>query len=457
MIGSVRLAEVAAAINAKHRGTNVPFQSVSTDTRTIQSGDLFVALVGDRFDGHEYLQEAADKGASAVMISREVESPVPYLQVKDTLTGLADLAKFNRDRFQHPLVAVTGSSGKTTVKEMVAHVLRSKAGASEVLATRGNFNNHIGAPLTLLRLTQQHHYAVIELGASAEGEIAYTAKLAQPSVSILTNADAAHLEGFGDIDTVARTKGEIIDHLVDGGTAILNADSKYFSQWVERAEGAGKKVISFGLNNQADVHARNVQSDEHGCHSFEAVTPKGNFEFKLSIMGKHNVTNALTATATCLALDISPEVVAKALVNFFGVKGRLAVQKGTNDSTIIDDSYNANPASVRAAIDALATHAGTRIFVLGDMAELGADTQRAHAEMGAYAREAGIDAFYGLGEFSRSAVDAFGDNGHWFATHETLVRFLTKNLNTEVTALVKGSRSANMDRVVADITISNKD
>lgn len=456
MIGSVRLAEVAAAINAKHRGTNVPFQSVSTDTRTIQSGDLFVALVGDRFDGHHYIQEAIDKGASSVMVSRDVDSPVPYLQVNDTLAGLANLAKFNRDRFKQPLVAVTGSSGKTTVKEMVAFVLRAKAGASEVLATRGNFNNHIGAPLTLLRLSQQHHYAVVELGASAEGEIAYTAKLAQPTVSVLTNADAAHLEGFGDIDTVARTKGEIIDHLVDDGTAILNADSKYFSQWVERAKANGKKVISFGLTNQADVYATDIRADEHGCYQFEAVTAEGRAKFKLAIMGKHNVVNALTTIAACQVLGIKPNEVSTALESFFGVKGRLAVQPGVNASTIIDDSYNANPASVRAAIDALATHSGTRIFVLGDMAELGAETQRAHAEMGAYAREAGIDAFYALGEFSRSAADAFGDNAHWFASHGSLVRYLSDHLDSQVTALVKGSRSANMDRVVADITIKDK-
>ncbi len=457
MIGSVRLAEVAAAINAQHRGTNVPFQSVSTDTRTLQSGDLFVALTGDRFDGHEYIRQAEEKGAAAVMISREVPTRVPYLMVSDTLTGLADLAKFNRERFTGPLVAITGSSGKTTVKEMMAHILRSEAGEEEVLATRGNFNNHIGAPLTLLRLSKQHTHAVIELGASAEGEIAYTAKLAQPNVSILTNADAAHLEGFGDIDTVARTKGEIIDHLGERGTAILNADSPYFEQWVARAGDHGKQVLSFGLHERANVTAQNIESDDQGCCQFQMITPNGKANVKLSVMGKHNVVNALAATAAALALELPLKNIVTALQTFSGVQGRLLVMEGLNGSTVIDDSYNANPASVRAAIDTLASRGGQRIFVLGDMAELGAETQRAHAEMGAYAREAGINCFLAIGEFSRAAVNAFGDNGHWFATQESLVRFLARQLSAEVTALVKGSRSARMDRVVSEIKNENKE
>lgn len=457
MIGSVRLAEVAAAINAQHRGTNVPFQSVSTDTRTLQSGDLFVALTGDRFDGHEYIRQAEENGAAAVMISREVPTRVPYLMVSDTLTGLADLAKFNRDRFTGPLVAITGSSGKTTVKEMMAHILRCEAGEEEVLATRGNFNNHIGAPLTLLRLSKQHTHAVIELGASAEGEIAYTAKLAQPNVSILTNADAAHLEGFGDIDTVARTKGEIIDHLGEGGTAILNADSPYFEQWVERASEHGKQVLSFGVSELANVTAQNIESDDQGCCQFQMMTPNGQANVKLSVMGKHNVVNALAATAASLALELPLKNIVAALQTFSGVQGRLLVMDGMNGSTVIDDSYNANPASVRAAIDTLASRGGQRIFVLGDMAELGAETQRAHAEMGAYAREAGINCFLAIGEFSRAAVTAFGDNGHWFATQDSLVRFLTRQLSSDVTALVKGSRSARMDRVVGEIKNENKE
>jgi len=457
MIGSVRLAEVAAAINAQHRGTNVPFQSVSTDTRTLQSGDLFVALTGDRFDGHEYIRQAEENGAAAVMISREVPTRVPYLMVSDTLTGLADLAKFNRDRFTGPLVAITGSSGKTTVKEMMAHILRCEAGEEEVLATRGNFNNHIGAPLTLLRLSKQHTHAVIELGASAEGEIAYTAKLAQPNVSILTNADAAHLEGFGDIDTVARTKGEIIDHLGEGGTAILNADSPYFEQWVERASEHGKQVLSFGVSELANVTAQNIESDVQGCCQFQMMTPNGQANVKLSVMGKHNVVNALAATAASLALELPLKNIVAALQTFSGVQGRLLVMDGMNGSTVIDDSYNANPASVRAAIDTLASRGGQRIFVLGDMAELGAETQRAHAEMGAYAREAGINCFLAIGEFSRAAVTAFGDNGHWFATQDSLVRFLTRQLSSDVTALVKGSRSARMDRVVGEIKNENKE
>jgi len=446
MIGTVRLAEVAEFIQGKYRGANVPFQFVSIDTRTLQPGDLYVALVGERLDGHEFIQQAIDKGASGVLVSKKIDHDIPFIQVEDTTKALGLLALFNREKFKKDLVAITGSSGKTTIKGMMATLLRQQ---NEVLVTRGNLNNHIGAPLTLLRLNHTYDYAVVELGASAEGEIAYTANLAKPTVSILTNAEAAHLEGFGDIETIARTKGEIIDALGENGTAILNADSPYFDQWKARA--GNKKVMSFGESVNADVRADNIGFNAMGCCEFTLHANDESHPVFLKVMGKHNVFNALACAGACLALGMPLPLIVSGLQAFEGVEGRLIEKPGFAGSAVIDDSYNANPASVRAAIDVLGTRKGHKIFILGDMAELGVETQLAHAEMGAYAREGDIDEFYALGEFSRQAADSFGDNAHWFASHDNLVRYLKQQLNSDVTVLVKGSRSAHMDRVVADI------
>lgn len=451
MIGSVRLAEVAEFLHAKHRGANVPFQFVSTDTRTLQPGDLYVALVGARLDGHEYVQQAIEKGACAVVISKSMDLNVPFLQVADTTEALGRLALFNRQKFNRDVVAVTGSSGKTTVKGMLATLLRQQ---NEVLVTRGNLNNHIGAPLTLLRLNHTYDYAVVELGASAEGEIAYTSNLVKPTVSVITNAGDAHLEGFGDLDTIVRTKGEIIDALDEKGTAVLNADSPHFNTWKARA--GDRRVISFGENDQADVRASDIAIDDTGCCEFKITIGDDSETVHLKVMGQHNVYNALASAAACHALNMSLHNIVSGLQAFEGVAGRLIEKPGLNGSIVIDDSYNANPASVRAAMDVLSSRSGHSIFVLGDMAELGVETQLAHAEMGAYAREVNIDEFFALGEFSRGAADAFGDNAHWFATHDNLVRFLKHKLKKDVTVLVKGSRSAHMDRVVNEIIQDTK-
>jgi UDP-N-acetylmuramoyl-tripeptide--D-alanyl-D-alanine ligase len=447
MIGAVRLAEVAEFISAKHRGANVPFQFVSTDTRTLQPGDLYVALIGDRLDGHQYVAQAIEKGACGVVISKAMDGlSVPTLLVQDTTKGLGLLALFNRNRFHKDVIAVTGSSGKTTVKGMMANLLRQH---NEVLVTRGNFNNHIGAPITLLRLSDTYDYAVIELGASAEGEIAYSSNLARPTVSILTNAEEAHLEGFGDIETIVRTKGEIIDALPENGTAILNADSPYYSQWKVRA--GSKNVISFGVSDEASVKATNIEIDVMGCCGFIMHIADQSAKVQLRVMGRHNVMNALACAAACSALNMPIGHIVSGLETFEGVEGRLIEEKGLNGSVVIDDTYNANPASVRAAVDVLASRTGHKIFVMGDMAELGVETQLAHAESGVYARNGKIDEFFAVGEFSRGAAESFGDNAHWFASNDNLIRFLKTKLNSNTAVLVKGSRSARMDRVVSEI------
>ena len=446
MIGVVRLGEVAEFISAKHRGANVPFQFVSTDTRTLQPGDLYVALIGDRLDGHQYIEQAIEKGACGVVVSKAMELSVPSLQVQDTTQALGLLALFNRNRFDKDVVAVTGSSGKTTVKGMMATLLRQQ---NEVLVTRGNFNNHIGAPITLLRLNDTYDYAVVELGASAEGEIEYTSNLAKPTVSILTNAESAHLEGFGDIETIVRTKGEIIDALPESGAAILNADSPYFSEWNERAKD--KKVLSFGVAESADIRATNIETDVLGCCGFTLTIGDESATVQLRVMGRHNVMNALACAGACTALNMPMALIVSGLELFEGVEGRLVEEKGLNGSVVIDDTYNANPASVRAAIDVLSSRAGHKIFVMGDMAELGVETQLAHAESGVYARNAKVDEFFAVGEFSRGAADSFGENAHWFASHDNLIGFLKTKLKSDTAVLVKGSRSARMDRVVSEI------
>ena len=451
MIGSVRLAEVAEFLEAKHRGANVPFQFVSIDTRTLQPGDLYVALIGNRLDGHEYVKQAIDKGACAVLISKEMDIDTPYLQVADTTQALGRLALYNRQKFNRDVVAITGSSGKTTVKGMMATLLRQQ---NEVLVTRGNLNNHIGAPLTLLRLNHTYDYAVVELGASAEGEIAYSSQLVKPTVSILTNAGSAHLEGFGSLETIVRTKGEIIDALAQDGIAVLNADSPHFETWNTRA--GKRRVISFGENEKATVRASEIQINETGCCDFNLHIDDEVAQVHLKVMGQLNVFNALASAAACHGLQMSLANIVAGLQAFEGVEGRLIEKPGLNGSVVIDDSYNANPASVRAAMDVLSSRKGHSIFVLGDMAELGVETQLAHAEMGAYAREAKINEFFALGEFSRKAADAFGENAHWFASHDNLVRFLKQKLSKDVTVLVKGSRSAHMDRVVNEIIQDTK-
>lgn len=446
MIGAPRIADVASFIEAKVMGANVPFRGVSTDTRTLQPGDLYVALSGERFDGHDFVEQAMEKGAAAVLVSKAPKAQIPFLLVDDTTKALGKLALYNRRQFKNPVIAVTGSSGKTTVKEMISNILRQQG---EVLFTRGNLNNHIGAPLTLLRLNQQDS-AVIELGASGLGEIRYTGELTCPDVGVITNAAGAHLEGFGSLEGVVQTKGEMVDVVSPEGTVILNADSPYFAVWRERA--GQKKVLAFGVAENADVRATGLTVDDVGRYRFLMQTPAGECAVQLPVMGQHNVVNACAAAAACLAAGVNLAVVVAGLESFSGVSGRLVEKAGINGAVIIDDTYNANPASLRAAIDVLVSRPGLRILALGDMAELGAESHRAHAEIGVYASQKGVDVLLAKGTYSRSAVDAFDKGGHWFSSADGLIKFLTTQLKPGVTALVKGSRSAQMELVVQAVT-----
>ena len=439
----MRLSEAAGVLHGKLIGEDVAFHAVSTDSRTVQAGDLFVALRGERFDGHAYVAECLQRGAAAALVSQQVAGAGSQLVVADTRVALGKLAAYWRSQFSIPLVAVTGSNGKTTVKEMLAAILRAAAGGdAAVLATQGNLNNDIGLPMTLLKLRGQHRYAVAEMGMNHAGEIAYLTRLGKPDVALVNNALPAHLEGLGSVEGVARAKGEIFQGLGAGGTAIINADDAYAPLWRELA--APHRIQTFGLEQTADVSA-DYQLNADGSE-VTLKTPQGSARLHLPAAGLHNVRNALAATAAALAMGVTLVAVVNGLQQFSGAKGRLQRKSGLQGCTVIDDTYNANPASMRAAIDVLAACPGKRVLVLGDMGELGADAEQLHAEIGQYARAARLDGLLTLGEMSRAYA------GERYDTPEQLADALRPQLDNTTTVLVKGSLFMRMERVVALIT-----
>jgi len=436
----MRLSEVAAQIKAEHIGNDVAFSTVSTDTRSIGEGDLFVALQGDNFDGHDYLSLAQENGAVAAMVSKQLEMVLPMLKVDDTRTGLGQLSSMWRSSFGIPVVAVTGSNGKTTVKEMIAEIMAQQG---DVLSTIGNLNNDIGVPLTLLRIQDHHRSAVIEMGANHHGEISYLTGLTRPDVAVITNAGAAHLEGFGDIAGVAKAKGEIFDGLNMNGTAIINADDDFASYWIDRV--GARNIISFGLEQQADVTASWSGSDAIKLHM---QTPLGECDISLPLQGRHNVMNVLAATAAAIAMGAELEMIKAGLEGIEAVPGRLQLQQGPAGMKILNDTYNANPDSFTAAVDVLVGMPGQKWLVLGDMGELGSEDESIHAECGRVASDKGVDRLFAVGELSRHAVDAFNGQSDWFETTQQLVDQLSREWTGEGAVLVKGSRRMHMEDVV---------
>jgi UDP-N-acetylmuramoyl-tripeptide--D-alanyl-D-alanine ligase len=435
------LSEAARVLNAVQHGADVTFAGLSTDTRSIRKGNLFVALQGPNFDGHDYVQQAQHEGAVAATVSRVLECTLPQVEVEDTRLALGQLAAYWRSRFDLPLVAVTGSNGKTSVREMIAAILRP---CGETLVTRGNLNNDIGVPLTLAGLSEAHRYAVIELGANHPGEIACLTDIAKPTVAVVNNAAPAHLEGFGDLDGVARAKGELFEHLADDGICIINADDAYAGLWLSLA--APRRVISFGLVADADVHAA-WQGDINGS-DINLHTPSGNVAFRLPLPGRHNVMNALAASAAAIALGLSPEVIARGLSAMHAVGGRWQPCKGLQGAQLINDTYNANPASLSVALDLLAGNDDECWLVLGDMGELGDAAEALHRQMGEQARDTGLRYLFALGSLAAAAADAFGEGGEAFESLDALVNRLREQLHPGVTVLVKGSRAMRMERVV---------
>ncbi|NMY68085.1 UDP-N-acetylmuramoyl-tripeptide--D-alanyl-D-alanine ligase [Pseudomonas sp. WS 5414] len=445
MLKALLLSEVSAPLDARLIAGDVRFSGVSIDSRAIQAGQLFVALTGPRFDGHDYLNEVAGKGAVAALVEREVpDSTLPQLLVKDTRLALGQLGALNRGAFTQPVAAVTGSSGKTTVKEMLASILRTRG---PVLATRGNLNNDLGAPLTLLELAPEHTAAVIELGASRIGEIAYTVAMTRPHVAIINNAGTAHVGEFGGPEKIVEAKGEILEGLDSAGIAVLNLDDKAFPIWKTRA--AGRQVLSFALDNSAaDFHASDIGRDARGCPSFTLHSPRGVDRVQLNLLGTHNVANALAAAAAAHAMGVSLFGIVTGLNAVQPVKGRTVAQLSKNGMRVIDDTYNANPTSMCAAVDILAGFSGRTVLVLGDIGELGEWAEQGHREVGAYAAGK-VSALYAVGPMMAHAVAAFGEHARHFASQADLIAALDVEQDPNTTILIKGSRSAVMENIVA--------
>lgn len=456
------LAQAAKVLNGRVVGATgaVCFTVVSTDTRKLTKGDLYVALCGEHYDGADFIAQAVESGAVAALVNKDsfeklttqqnpesciLHPEFPLLLVEDTRLALGQLAAYWRRQFDIPMVAITGSNGKTTVKEMLAAILRAAAGSDDaVLATRGNFNNDVGMPLTLLQLNAQHRYAVIEMGMNHPGEIDYLTQIARPQVALINNASGAHLEGMGSVQAVAEAKGEIFAGLQHEGSAIINADDEFAPLW--RSLAGVHSLLEFGLNSEADV------SGEWYPHAtglrLIAQTPSGDFTVDMQVPGEHNARNALAATAAAIALNLPLESIVAGLEKFGGVAGRLQRKLARRGAVVIDDTYNANPASLQAAIAVLAQTQGKRVLVLGDMGELGDAAAAFHAGIGITARQAGIEKLYALGELSRNAAREFGSAAQHFKSIDDLQAALETELEAGTTVLVKGSRFMKMERVV---------
>ncbi len=453
------VSEAAFALGVEHLGGNPVFTSVGTDSRKVRPGELFIALRGQHFDGHQYIAAAHAAGAVAAMVDVEgavqatasLPHPLPMISVNNTHTGLTQLAYAWRSRFTGPLVALTGSSGKTTVKEMLASILRDIANGT-VLATRGNLNNEIGVPLTLLELRAEHRCAVIEMGMNHAGEISRLSRLARPDVALINNAGRAHIEYLGSEEAIARAKGEIFEGLSATGIAVINADDPHAALWNKLCNK--NKYLSFGIDQLADISAR---YELHVLYSeMQVKTPAGDMGVTIHAPGLHNVRNALAACAVAHALDVPLAAMASGLYKYAGVKGRLQRMPAHAGATLIDDTYNANPESMHAAIDVLARVPGRRLLVLGDMGELGERAAAYHVETGEYARAAGIEHLVALGELSVNTVAGFGAGARHFPRIEELLADVENILAPDMTVLVKGSRFMQMERVVKAFTVEQE-
>ena len=449
MDAMMNMHEAAQCAGGDLRGANACFTAVSTDTRTIKDGALFVALRGERYDGHEYIAAAHARGAVAAMVERRAphasgDSPLPLLLVDDTRLGLGRLATYWRGKFTLPLIAVTGSNGKSTVKQMIAAILAEHAGPAHAYATAGNLNNDIGLPLTLLGLRAQHSCAVVELGMNHPGETDYLARIAQPTVALVNNAQREHQEFMRSVEDVAHEHGTVFSALRADGIAVINADDRYADYW--RAVSAPRQVLDFGVDRPAAVGGR-YELRDFGSE-IALRTPQGTAPISLRAAGAHNVRNALAAAAAATAAGVGLAAITRGLASFHPMQGRLQAMPGKRGAIVLDDSYNANPDSVIAAIDVLASVAGRRFLVLGDMGEVGANGAVFHAEIGRYARAANIERVFVLGELCTHAAAAFGAGAQHYGDVDALVAAVEPCLAPGVTVVVKGSRFMRMERVV---------
>ena len=441
------LSAVARRIDGRLAGADSVFGVVGTDSRTLPAGALFVAIEGERFDGNDYVAAAAERGAVGALVSRLQDLPLPQIEVDDTRLAFGAMAKAWRENFEIPVVAVTGSAGKTTVKELIASILQE---SRKLCVTEGNLNNYIGVPLSLMRLEEADQAMVVELGANHAGEIAELGDLVEPTIAVITNAGAAHLEGFGSIAGVAAAKGELIDCLPDDGVVVLNADDDFYPDWRQRAKP--RRTLSFGFSEQADYRlSGEVETDSDGSH-FTVSAPEGlRIDVRLALLGRANLSNALAAIAAASAAGASAEEVRRGLERARPVKGRMNLLAGKAGATLIDDSYNANPSAARAALDFLGDCEGKRIFVLGDMLELGDEERALHREIGEYA-SGRCDELVAIGDLAAEAADAFGVNAAKFAAIDAAAADVSQRLGADVTVLIKASRSIGLERLVSALT-----
>jgi UDP-N-acetylmuramoyl-tripeptide--D-alanyl-D-alanine ligase len=435
------LKQFAAAAHGRLNGQDRAFSEISIDTRTLAAGDLFAALRGSSADGHDFVAAAAAAGAAGAIVSRAIQLPLPQIVVSDVERALADAARAARARFKGPLIGVAGSNGKTTVKEMIAAILSRRG---PCLSTRGNLNNHLGVPMTLLRLDDSHVSAVIEMGANRRGDVEQLVQIARPGIGLITNAGAEHLEGFGSLEGAARAEGEMVSGLPASGTAIINADDTYASLW--RA-GTAAQVLSFGLRQEADFYATQLRLEvdaQQFVSRFRLHSPLGEADITLALAGRHNVRNALAAAAAASSAGATLEDVAAALSSMRAVKGRLQLRRTRAGGWLIDDSYNANPSSARAGLEVLSELPGRRWLVLGDMAELGEFADSSHRELGELARALGVERLYAIG----APADSFGSGAERYRDATELTRALDAAITPDVRLLIKGSRVNRLERVV---------
>lgn len=449
------LAQVAIDTGGELHGADHDYAAVSTDTRTLGPGDLFFALRGENFDANNFVADAFARGAAGAVVEQKAEVSLAQVQVKDSQSALGAIAREWRQKFALPLIGITGSNGKTTVKELTAAILRAAFPAAEgqgVLATQGNLNNEIGLPLTLLKLRAHHQAAVIEMGASQPGDIATLTAIAQPNIVVISNAARAHLLGFGGIADVAATKGELLDELDQSATAVLNHDDQFYSQWASRAGNV--RVLSFGETSAADFYAENIRVisiDGDIGFDFDLHTPSGSVDVSLPLAGQHNIKNALAATAVAMTAGADLEAVKKGLASSRNVSGRLRAITLASGAVIYDDTYNANPDSVLAAIAFVQSLDGEVWLVLGDMGELGADAEALHFNVGEQARKSGVQGLLCVGELSKATASGFGEDAQWFATTDELHAVLSPKLKAGLNVLVKASRFVALDRLVRQL------
>jgi len=444
----MRLSELARIVSGELHGEEVEFATASIDTRTLKPGDLFIAIGGQRFDGHDFVGPACAAGACAAVVERKVEASLPQVLVADARVALGRLGAAWRGLSSARVVGLTGSNGKTTAKEMIAAILGVH---DSVLSTRGNLNNDLGVPLTLLGLRPEHRYAVIEMGANHLHEIEYVAGLAKPEVALITNAGSAHLEGFGSREGVARGKGEIIAALARDGVAILNADDEYFGLWRDMA--GARKMIGFGFGGNADVRGLldsvRCQGGPGGFQTrFRCEYAGDGYDITLRLAGRHNVANALAAAASCAALGVDFGQIAEGLSRLAPVAGRIQPGRAGNGALLINDTYNANPSSFKAALDVLLAVSGEPWVALGAFGELGEASAALHAELGLLAKSSGVARLFATGPNADRAVEAFGPGARFFSRQEELIEQLQEELRGDVALLVKGSRSQRMERVI---------